>query len=256
MVGYVHSIESFGTVDGPGVRLVVFMQGCPMRCQYCHNPDTWAVPGTPGASQASAMTVSQILDQYEASKSYYRQGGITVTGGEPLLQMEFVTELFEEAHKRGIHTCVDTSGITFHQNHPDNVAQMDRLMKVTDLVMLDIKHIDPEEHRKLCKQPNDGILAFARYLSVKGVPVWIRHVVVPGITQNDAYLYQLGRFIGTLSNVKALDVLPYHDMGKVKYQNLNMEYPLKDTPPLSKEDAVAAKRMILTGIRDERSVIK
>ena len=125
-------------------------------------------------------------------------------------------------------------------------------MTVTDLVMLDIKHIDPEEHQKLCSQPNDRILAFARYLDEKLIPVWIRHVVVPGITDNEDWLYQLGNFIGTLKNVKALDVLPYHNMGKSKYENLGMEYPLGDTPPLSKEAAVAARKIILSGIRDAR----
>lgn len=246
MIGHVHSIESFGTVDGPGVRMVIFLKGCPMRCLYCHNPDTWEMAG------GTDMTVDDILRQYEASKHFYASGGITVTGGEPLMQIDFVTELFQAASHRGIHTCLDTSGITFQPNNPKAMEKMDQLMTVTDLVMLDIKHIDPEEHQKLCNQPNDRILAFARYLDEKLIPVWIRHVVVPGITDNETWLYKLGNFIGTLRNVKALDVLPYHNMGKVKYENLGMEYPLKDTPPLSKEAAIAARKIILSGIRDTR----
>lgn len=247
MTGQVHSIESFGTVDGPGVRMVVFTKGCPMRCQYCHNPDTWEFGG------GTEMNTDEILELYKRNVNFYRSGGITVTGGEPMAQIEFVTELFEKAHKQGIHTCLDTSGITFRPNIPSNVEKTDALLAVTDLVMLDIKHIDPEKHKQLTSQPNNGILAFARYLSEKQIPVWIRHVVVPGITDNPDYLYQLGRFIGTLSNVKALDVLPYHDMGKMKYKELGIPYPLEDVKPLSKSDALEAKKHILSGIRDERA---
>lgn len=246
MVGHVHSIESFGTVDGPGVRLVVFLQGCPMRCLYCHNPDTWKMEG------GTDTTVKQIMDQFEKNRSFYEKGGITVTGGEPLMQIDFVIELFSTASHRGIHTCLDTSGITFRPDRPDIVDKFDQLMSVTDLVMLDIKHIHPAEHEKLCAQPLQPILDFARYLDAKAIPVWIRHVVVPGITYDQTALYDLGSFIGTLNNVKALDVLPYHDMGKVKYESLGMDYPLADTPPLGKEEALAAKQMILQGIKDKR----
>lgn len=246
MIGRIHSIESFGTVDGPGVRLVVFLQGCPMRCLYCHNPDTWGMAG------GTETTVSQIMAQYEKNRAFYSRGGITVTGGEPLMQMDFVTELFAAAAHRGIHTCLDTSGITFHADHAELVERFDKLMSVTDLVMLDIKHTDPEEHRKLCSQPLEPVLAFARYLDEKAIPVWIRHVVVPGITYEQNELYRLGQFIGTLGNVKALDVLPYHDMGKMKYQELGMNYPLKDVKPLGKEEALAARQIILKGMRDSR----
>lgn len=247
MTGHIHSIESFGTVDGPGVRLVVFVKGCPMRCKYCHNPDTWEPGG------GTEMTVAQIMAQYEKNRAFYTKGGITVTGGEPLMQMEFVTELFEEASRRSVHTCLDTSGITFRPDHPASLEAFDRLMSVTDLVMLDIKHIDPEGHKALTGQSLDPILAFARYLDERAIPVWIRHVVVPGITYDQNELYRLGQFIGTLHNVKALDVLPYHDMGKIKYEKLGIDYPLKDTKPLSKEEALAAKQVILAGIRDARS---
>lgn len=246
MTGHIHSIESFGTVDGPGVRLVIFFKGCPMRCAYCHNPDTWTMEG------GTDMTVEEILNQYEASRSFYRKGGITATGGEPLLQIDFVTELFAAAKKKEIHTCLDTSGITWQPDSPSSIAKMDRLLAVTDLVMLDIKHIDSKAHQKLCGFPNENILEFAGYLDQKQIPMWIRHVVVPGYTFDETYLYQLGRFIGTLKYVKTLDVLPYHDLGKAKYENMGLDYPLKDVPPLSKNDAVKAKSMILQGIRDQR----
>ena len=245
--GQIHSIESFGTVDGPGIRMVVFTKGCPMRCQYCHNPDTWSLHG------GTAMTVSEILDQYEASRPFYRGGGITVTGGEPLLQMEFVTELFEEACRRDIHTCLDTSGVTFRASDQAYLEQLDRLLASTRLVMLDLKQIDDEKHRALTGHSNRNILQFAEYLDQKQVPMWIRHVVVPGLTDSEKDLYHLGRFIGTLKYAKALEVLPYHDMGKVKYKNLGILYPLEDVPPMSREEAVGAKKIILHGIKDRRA---
>ncbi|MCD8027438.1 MAG: pyruvate formate lyase-activating protein [Erysipelotrichaceae bacterium] len=243
MKGYIHSTESCGTVDGPGIRFVVFFQGCPMRCLYCHNPDTWE------PHVGETMSVDDILKMFNSKKEFYKNGGITCTGGEPLMQIDFLTELFETCHKQGIHTCLDTSGITYNEN-PDYLKKMDRLLAVTDLVMLDIKHIDPIEHVKLTSQHNDMILKFAHYIDDKGIEIWIRHVVVPTITQNDQYLYQLGEFIATLKNLKALDVLPYHTMGKAKYDNLGYDYPLKDIEPLSKEDAIKARNVILTGMKD------
>ena len=248
MVGRVHSIESFGTVDGPGIRMVIFLSGCPMRCLYCHNPDTW----DPGGG--TAMTVEEILDQFEQARSFYRKGGITVSGGEPLMQISFVTELFEAARARNIHTCLDTSGVTFNPASDGILARFNRLMAVTDLVLLDIKHIDPREHIKLCAQPQDNILAFARYLEQKRIPVWIRHVVVPGITDQESSLYQLGKYLGTLKNIKALDVLPYHDMGKVKYHEMGIPYALEEVPPMAPEKALEARKIILKGMRDARSV--
>ena len=246
MTGHIHSIESFGTVDGPGIRMVIFLKGCPLRCLYCHNPDTWEMAG------GTDMTAEELLRQYEASRSFYANGGITVTGGEPLMQIDFVTELFSEASRRGIHTCLDTSGITFHPDNQNTMKKMDKLMAVTDLVLLDIKHIDPDRHKALTGQSGERVLEFAQYLDEKRIPVWIRHVVVPGITDDPEYLYRLGFFIGGLHNVKALDVLPYHDMGKIKYENLGIEYALKDVPPLSRDDAVRAKKVILNGIKNRR----
>lgn len=246
MIGRVHSIESFGTVDGPGIRMVIFLSGCPMRCLYCHNPDTW------DPKSGTAMTVDELLEQYEHARHFYKKGGITASGGEPLVQLGFVTELFEAAKKKGIHTCLDTSGVTFRPDSEGILARFDRLMASTDLVMLDIKHIDPDEHIKLCTQPQDHILAFARYLEQKRIPVWIRHVVVPGLTDNETYLYRLGKYLGSLNNIKALDVLPYHDMGKRKYQELGLEYALKDIPPLPAGEALNARKVILAGIREVR----
>lgn len=243
MEGYVHSTESCGTVDGPGIRFVVFLQGCPMRCLYCHNPDTWE------PNVGNKMSVEEILKEFSSKEEFYKKGGITCTGGEPLMQMDFVTELFTKCHERNIHTCLDTSGVTFHRSE-EYLKKLDKLLAVTDLIMLDIKHIDPKEHIKLTSQPNDKILDFARYVDEKGIDIWIRHVVVPTITQNDTYLYRLGEFIATLKNLKALDVLPYHTMGVAKYEALKKEYPLKGIEPLTKEDAIKAKKVILQGMKD------
>ena len=242
--GYIHSNESFGTVDGPGIRFVVFMQGCPMRCKYCHNPDTWEM------NTGREVTVQQLLDEYDGCREFYKNGGITVTGGEPLVQTDFVTELFEEAKHRDIHTCLDTSGITFN---PENTQKLDRLMQSTDLVMLDIKHIDAAQHKELTGHDNSDILAFARYLAENNIPMWIRHVVVPDITTDETYLYKLGQFIGGLRSVKALDVLPYHDMGAEKYKKLGIAYPLEGTSPATDEQAKSAKEAIMRGIRDVRA---
>lgn len=246
MQGRIHSLESFGTVDGPGVRYVVFVQGCPMRCKYCHNPDTWEM-------NAGTLTdTDYIIEQYERNKGFYNGGGITVTGGEPLMQIDFLIELFEKAKVKNIHTCIDSSGIAFNPDNAELVAKFDRLMKVTDLVMLDIKHIDPEKHLELTKQHNDNILAFCSYLNDKKVDMWIRHVVVPGITDDDEYLYKLGYFIGQFTNLKALDVLPYHTMGEKKYESLGMDYVLKGVPAMDKSTVLEKKKVIIDGLRDRR----
>lgn len=239
MQGRIHSFETFGTVDGPGTRFVVFVQGCPMRCLYCHNPDTWRTDG------GKLVSVEEIMHEFDKKKEFYRKGGITVTGGEPLMQIDFVTELFEACKKKNIHTCLDSSGIMFNEANPQWMEKFDRLVKVTDLVMLDIKHIDDEEHKKLTSHSNKNILAFAKYLDQKKVETWIRHVVVPGITFKEEYLTRLGAFMAELHNIKALDVLPYHTMGIVKYENLGMDYPLKGVEPLSKADAVKAREIVL-----------
>ena len=199
------------------------------------------------------MTVPQIMEQYEKNRSFYSRGGITATGGDPLVQIEFVTELFTEAKRRGIHTCLDTSGVTFQPDNPKRMELFNKLISVTDLVMLDIKHIDPEGHKKLTGQPLEPVIAFAKYLDQNNISMWIRHVVVPGITFDQTELYRLGQFLATLHHVEALDVLPYHDMGKVKYEKLGMDYILKDTPPLDKSQALAAKQLIVKAIHDNRT---
>ncbi len=246
MQGRIHSLESFGTVDGPGVRFVVFVQGCPMRCAYCHNPDTWAMTG------GTMMEPTEIIEQYERNKGFYRGGGITVTGGEPLMQVDFLIDLFTLAKAKDIHTCIDSSGIAFNPDSAQFMEKLDHLMTLTDLVMLDIKHIDPEKHKELTAQPNNRILEFAAYLNEKKVDMWIRHVVVPGITDDDKYLEELGYFIGQFTNLKALDVLPYHTMGEVKYQKLGMEYKLKGVPAMEKDKAIEKKKVVLAGVKKRR----
>lgn len=245
--GRIHSLESFGTVDGPGVRFVVFTQGCPMRCAYCHNPDTWDTHG------GTLMEPSYIIEQYERNISFYKGGGITVTGGEPLMQLDFLIELFTLAKEKNIHTCIDTSGIMFQPDNESLKEKLDRLMPLTNLVMLDIKHIDPEKHKELTAQPNDRILAFAAYLDSHGVDMWIRHVVVPGITDDEKYLFDLGYFIGQFRNLKALDILPYHTMGETKYESLGMEYKLKDVPAMDKSKVIEKKQIVLQGIKKRRA---
>ena len=232
-MGYIHSIQTFGTVDGPGVRFVVFFQGCPMRCQYCHNPDTWDM------GDGKEKEVDEILEMFERNRSFYKTGGITATGGEPMMQMDFLTELFTKAKEMGVHTCLDTSGFSFQENE-----RIEKLMEVTDLVMLDIKHIDEEAHIDLTGCSNHNILEFARYLDEIKKPVWIRHVVVPGITYQEEALKKFGEFLKTLSNVEKLEVLPYHTLGENKYDNLGIEYPLKGVPQLSKEEANKAENII------------
>ena len=241
MKGYIHSIETFGTVDGPGVRYVVFTQGCPMRCKYCHNPDTWE------PIIGEKKDTDDIIRDYEKYKPFLTGGGITVTGGEPMLQIDFLTELFKKARNKNIHTCLDTSGVMFNEENEAFMKKVDELMKYTSLIMLDIKHIDDEEHKKLTGHSNKNILAFARYLNKKNIPVWIRHVTVPGITYNKEYLLRLGEFLAELDNMEALDVLPYHTMGVPKYESLGIEYPLKGVEPLDKEEALKAKNIILYG---------
>ncbi|MBR6548700.1 MAG: pyruvate formate lyase-activating protein [Clostridia bacterium] len=246
MEGRIHSFESFGTVDGPGIRFVVFLQGCPLRCQYCHNPDTWDKNG------GQLMTPEQVLARYDKNKVFYQKGGITVTGGEPLLQPEFVTELFALCKKKGIHTCLDTSGCTFRFGDEGYLAQLDALLAVTDLIMLDLKIMDPQKHRQLTGADNKGILSFARYVGQKGVAMWIRHVCIPTVNDCPDDWRALGTFMATLPTVKALDVLPYHTLGVNKYEEMGLTYPLKDLPAATKQQADEAKTYILEQFRLER----
>ncbi len=238
MTGKIHSFESFGTVDGPGIRHVVFMQGCPLRCQYCHNPDTWKA----GGEEYSAEHVAREVLKY---KNYYgEKGGVTVSGGEPLLQIDFIIELFTLLKSRGVNTCVDTSGCTFDINNESLMAKFEKLLPLTDLFLLDIKHIDDEEHKKVTGQSNAKTLAFAKYLSDHGKRMWIRHVLVPTLTDDDKALERLKEFISTLKTVEKVEVLPYHTMGEVKYQKLGIEYPLKGVQPPTKERVLNAKKIL------------
>ncbi len=240
MKGYIHSTESFGTVDGPGVRFVIFFQGCPIRCKYCHNPDTWNFGG------GTEKTADELIKEYDSYKEFLKSGGITATGGEPLAQAEFLAELFALAKSKNIHTCLDTSGAVYN---PDNHGEIDEVLRYTDLVMLDIKHIDSDKHKWLTGVGNENILAFAEHLKNKKIPVWIRHVVIPNINDSQDELFRLGEFIARIDTLKALDVLPYHDMAKIKYENLGIKYPLPDIPPMSKEGAIRAKDIIMSGLK-------
>ncbi len=238
--GYIHSIESFGSVDGPGVRFLIFLQGCPMRCRFCHNPDTWAF------GKGQEMYADQLLDKAERYRSYWGdKGGITVSGGEPLMQIDFLIELFTEARRRSINTCLDTSAQPFSRGEAW-LPKFAELMDVTDTVLLDIKHIRPDEHKRLTGHDNANILDCARFLSEIGKTVWIRHVLVPGITDNDEYLHELSSFLRGLDNIERIDVLPYHSLGTFKYEKLGIEYSLKDVQAPSK-DRIENAEMILKG---------
>jgi pyruvate formate lyase activating enzyme len=236
--GRIHSLESFGSVDGPGLRYIIFLKGCDMRCKYCHNVDTW------NPESDMQYDANELLDKAERYRAYWKNGGgITVSGGEALLQIDFLLELFKEAKKRDINTCLDTSAQPFTRNEPF-FSKFEELMKYTDLLLLDIKHIDDEEHKKLTGHTNVNILDCARYLSDIKKPVWIRHVLVPGITDNDEYLKKTKEFIDTLDNVERVDVLPYHSMGAYKFEELGIPYQLKGVEPPTAERIKNAKDIL------------
>lgn len=241
--GRIHSTESFGTVDGPGVRFVVFFQGCPMRCLYCHNPDSWTLKG------GTERTAEELLREYRRNRAFYRTGGITATGGEPLLQLPFLTELFGKAKAEGIHTCLDTSGITFRL---EREKEFQELFRNLDLVLLDIKHSSEEEHRRLTSQSQKHILEFARALERAEIPMVVRHVAVPGITDDPEHLENLGKLVGRFHNLKGLEVLPYHTMGAAKYKELGIPYALEGVQDMEAEKAKEAGRIILNGIKKVR----
>ncbi|MBQ9802280.1 MAG: pyruvate formate lyase-activating protein [Clostridia bacterium] len=246
MKGHIHSIETFGTVDGPGVRFVVFFQGCPMRCLYCHNPDTWV------AEAGDTLSASDLIARMLRNVTFYQSGGITATGGEPLLQLDFLIELFELAKIHRIHTCLDTSGVTF-RDEPHYLEKLDRLLAVTDLVMLDIKHMDSDAHKQLTGHTNANVLAFATYLRDKGVNMRVRHVIVPGYTDAPEQLASLGKFLRDFDNLEKIEVLPYHTLGKAKYENLGITYPLGDTPQLTGKDAKAALAVIEENMKTQKT---
>ena len=236
--GYIHSLESFGSVDGPGVRFVIFTSGCAMRCQFCHNPDTWKM------QSGTQYTADELLDKAMKYRAYWgSKGGITVSGGEPLLQIDFLIELFRKAKEAGIHTTLDTSGNPFTREEPF-FDKFKELMKYTDLILLDIKQIDDEQHKILTGHSNQNILDMAKYLSDIGKLVWIRHVLVPERSDKDEYLERLHDFISGLSNVEKVEVLPYHTLGTFKWKELGMEYPLEGINPPTKERVENAKQKL------------
>ncbi|MGI5989222.1 MAG: pyruvate formate-lyase-activating protein [Lachnospiraceae bacterium] len=238
--GFVNSVESFGSVDGPGVRYIFFMQGCRMRCRYCHNPETWAQKG------GEEMTPRQALDKALRYRSYWgSKGGITVSGGEALLQIDFVAELFELAKKEGVNTALDTAGQPFTTEEPF-YSKFVRLMKVTDLVILDIKQMDPEEHRALTGWRNESILKMARWCSDHSVDMWIRKVLVPGLTDSQKELEQLRDFVKSLKTVKRFEVLPYHTLGLAKWEKLGIPYTLDGVKPPTKEEIRRAEDILKT----------
>ena len=230
----IHSIESFGTVDGPGIRFVIFMQGCALKCKYCHNRDTWDI------NSGTLVSADELINKIERYKSYILPsgGGVTVTGGEPLLQPKFLITLFKELKRLNIPTAIDTSGMV------DLTDDIKELLTLTDLVLLDIKHINDEKCKDLVGHSNKKELEFARYLSDNNIPVWIRQVIVPGITDDEDDLLELKDFINSLKNVKNIELLPYHELGKTKWKNLGLNYELEDVPYATKEDIKRAKKIL------------
>ncbi len=228
----VHSIETFGNVDGPGIRFVIFFQGCMLRCKYCHNPDTWNLQN----DNARQMSVDELVNEAVKYKAFFQTsgGGVTLSGGEPLLQIDFILELFAKLKQLGINTCIDTCGGCYADT-PSFNEKLKKLITFTDLFLVDLKHIDNEKHKQLTKRPNKNIIAFTNFLSNNGAKMWIRHVLVPQWTDDDHYLQKLREYIDTLQGVERIEVLPYHSMAKFKYEELGIEYPLKDVPQPSKD---------------------
>lgn len=224
MVGKIHSLESFGTVDGPGIRFVVFMQGCPLRCLYCHNPDTWEIHReTPYQLEPEAL-LAEVL-RY---KNFIVKGGVTVTGGEPLLQPVFLKAFFRLCQENGIHTALDTSGYICSEKAFE-------VLDYVNLVLLDIKTLDSTLHPRLTGVGRENTLIFLNELESRQIPVWIRHVLVPGLTDEDQSLEALAQFLSTYKMIQKVELLPYHTLGVHKYEALGIPYPLKGTEPLSKE---------------------
>jgi len=238
--GFVHSLESFGSVDGPGVRFVVFMQGCKMRCKYCHNPETWSFKG------GTQYTPEELFEKAWKYRMYwgknFEKGGVTVSGGEPLLQIEFVTEFFKLLKEKGVHTAIDTAGQPF-ENTPEFLRKFDELLKYTDLVLLDLKEFDGKKHKELTGVDNSNIFEMAQYLSEKGVPMWIRHVLVPTLTDDEEGLRGLGDFVSGLKTVENVEILPYHTLGLLKYENMGIPYPLGDLRTPTEEEISSAKKI-------------
>lgn len=236
MKGRIHSFETFGTLDGPGIRFVAFLKGCPMRCLYCHNPDTWS------SENAREMDGAEVFSEFRRYRNYYTNGGITISGGEPLAQIDFVIELLGLCKREGIHTAVDTSGAVFDPND----ARFEALIQVCDLFLLDIKQMNKEKHLLLTGKENDRILEFARFLDDRGKKMWIRYVLVPGYTDDEEDLRALRSFISGLKHVEKVEVLPYHTLGVGKYKKLGIVYPLEGVLP-PREKKIKEAEAILYG---------
>ena len=238
----IHSFETFGLVDGPGVRFVVFVQGCPMRCQFCHNPDTWST------KENQIFSAQEVFDKAIRYKPYWNDnGGITVSGGEPLLQIDFVTDLFKLCKENGVNTCLDTAGGPFSKE-PKFFEKFKILMQYTDLIMLDIKEINNKRHEIITGMKNNHILEMAKTMDEMGKRMWIRHVLVPERSDYDEDLIKLKEFISSLKNVEKVEVLPYHTLGRHKWDNLGIEYKLEGIAPPTKERVDNAKRILVGDI--------
>lgn len=236
--GYINKLESFGAVDGPGVRYIIFLNGCKMRCAFCHNPDTWAE----GVGQE--FTADELLKKALRFKPYWKKdGGITVSGGEPLLQIDFMLDLFRKAKAQGINTCIDTAGQPFTHDEPF-YSKWKELMSLTDTVLLDIKNIDPAAHKELTGVDNANIIQMAHEISDMNIPIWIRHVLVPGGSDNDDYLRRTREFIDTLKSVERVEVLPYHTLGVPKYMEMGIPYRLEGVESPSAERIENAKKIL------------
>ncbi len=235
MLGAIHSTESFGSVDGPGVRFIIFMQGCSMRCQYCHNADTWQI-------KEATTSAEELLKKALRFKSYWgKKGGITISGGEPLLQLDFLIDFAKKCKKEKIHLTIDTSGAPFQKNEA-YLQKFDELLNYVDLFLLDLKQIDETAHKVLCGVSNHNILALAKYLDEKNKPVWIRHVLLP--TESKEQLQGLSEFIESLNNVDRVEILPYHTLGVYKWKELGYDYPLEGVQSPSKEFLEEAKQIL------------
>lgn len=224
MKGYIHSFESFGTKDGPGIRYVLFMQGCPLRCLFCHNPDTWGMN-----EKKYELTPNEVFSEIVKVKSFIKNGGVTVSGGEPLLQTEFIKELFELCKKDGIHAAIDTSGYILNDRVKD-------VLNDTDLILLDIKHINPEKYKELTSKPLQPTLDFMEYLAEIEKPVWLRYVLIPDFTDNEEDLNNWAKYVSRFNNVERVDILPFHQMGLHKWEQIGKEYKLKGIQPPSNDD--------------------
>lgn len=235
MKGRIHSIESFGTVDGPGIRFVVFMQGCPMRCLFCHNPDTWDI----NAPVQYELTPEELLEETLRYSNFIRKGGVTVTGGEPLLQPLFVREYLRLCREKGIHTALDTSGAIFSE-------EARAVLDYCDLVLLDIKTLDETFHKSYTGMSRHNNARMLEYLQSEGKDTWIRHVVVPGYTDDEGELGKLAEYIAKFSVVRKVEILPYHNMGVYKYDELGLDYPLRNCAELSTEKAEAVRDIFRT----------